>query len=324
MNEFIIYEISALFFMLTIFLLFIFSKHTTRKTLSIKQIEKQMVGDTNVKSKFIIVNGLKMHYLESGRGEPMILIHGWLEFAAFWKPVISQLAEHYHVYAVDLMGHGLSEKSNNNKIIYSTENHAKWIIQFLKEKNIKKAYIVGHSMGGETAAKIAILAPNMLKKLILISAVGLQDNPTLIPLHMQIFANLPFKTPLKWFFSKFTVIHGVKLCIYKENIIDAGFNDDIVAFNTNTKNDALTIVKTTENGLFQDFINDRVSKVTIPTLCLWAENDPLVPPELGEQYHRLLKNSILKVIPKAGHLLPWEQPKEVIYSIISFCKNDNN
>lgn len=319
MNEITIYQIITTLFILAVIFYIIFSKRTIHKELPVKQIEKQMLINTNAKSKFTIVNGVKMHYLEAGKGEPMILIHGWLCYAAFWKPILAELSKKYHIYAIDLIGHGLSEKSINNKINYNTENQAKWIIEFMKKKNIENAYVVGHSMGGETAAKIAILAPDIIKKLVLLCAVGLEENPKLIPLYLRLINDLPVRAPLKWFFSKSIVIPSVNLCLYKNNKINDAFANDIILFNTNRQQDASAIVKTTKDGLFQDFIDERAKNINIPTLCLWAENDDLVPVKLGEQYHKLIKNSILEVIPKAGHLVPWEKPKQVISSITSFC-----
>jgi pimeloyl-ACP methyl ester carboxylesterase len=103
-------------------------------------------------------NGVKIAYFEQGKGEPVVLIHGWLSSAGInWAlPGISALlAKNHRVIALDVRGHGLSDKPTKEDA-YGTEL-VKDVVRLLDHLKIKKAHIVGYSMGG-------IIAGNFLTK----------------------------------------------------------------------------------------------------------------------------------------------------------------
>jgi pimeloyl-ACP methyl ester carboxylesterase len=106
-------------------------------------------------------NGVKIAYFTEGKGEPVVLIHGWLSSAGInWAlPEISgQLAKNYQVIALDVRGHGLSDKPEK-EAAYGLElvEDVKRLLDHLK---IKKAHIVGYSMGGFIAAKFISKHPD--------------------------------------------------------------------------------------------------------------------------------------------------------------------
>ena len=113
-----------------------------------KEIQQEKIGT----SHFVKISGQTLHYLEDGQGEPMILIHGWLCWGAYWKKIIPRVKSTYHVFAPDLLGHGISDKPLDKTCSYGTDAQAERILAFMDALSIKKAYLVGHSMGGEIAA----------------------------------------------------------------------------------------------------------------------------------------------------------------------------
>lgn len=108
-----------------------------------------------------VFNGL--HYFESGKGEPLVLLHAQGTDSTSFENVIPKLAKHYHVYAVDCFGHG---KSLHNPKLYTLKACADAVSDFIREVVKEKAVILGHSSGGLIAAQVAA-ETNLCKRLIL-------------------------------------------------------------------------------------------------------------------------------------------------------------
>lgn len=274
------------------------------------------------KSAFVKVDNLEIHYLEAGSGDPMILIHGWLCSGASWEKVIPVLAEKFHVYAIDLPGHGLSDKPLTDDIRYSTDNQAKWVIGFMDRLSIEKAYIVGHSMGGEIGAKIALAAPQRVKKLVMVDATGLEKNPKIIPFYLRMARGLHLYSPA----FRMAFRTGVKIFLrlsmyYSKNPVDEDFVEQLMLTTFASQKDRKCAIKVTNEGLFKSFIDDRAPAITTPTLLVWGKYDKVVPLSLGKRYHDLIPGSKLVVIDKSGHIVPFEKPQELCKAIFLFCDN---
>jgi pimeloyl-ACP methyl ester carboxylesterase len=106
-------------------------------------------------------NGVKISYLVQGKGEPVVLIHGWMASAALnWEipGIISSLAKNYQVIAIDVRGHGESGKPTKDEA-YGPEL-VEDIVRLLDHLKIKKAHIVGYSMGGIITLKFVAKHPD--------------------------------------------------------------------------------------------------------------------------------------------------------------------
>jgi pimeloyl-ACP methyl ester carboxylesterase len=106
-------------------------------------------------------NGVKIHYTVEGKGEPVLLIHGFAADGTFnWRVpgVVKALADKYQVIVIDNRGHGMSEKPH--EIAKYGEEMAEDAIRLLDHLGIKKAHIVGYSMGGMITAKLLTTHPD--------------------------------------------------------------------------------------------------------------------------------------------------------------------
>jgi pimeloyl-ACP methyl ester carboxylesterase len=119
------------------------------------------------KGKFVsLSDGKKVHYIEKGSGEPVILIHGFMYHTVMWKKNMDALAENFKVYVIDLFGWGFSERLNETE--YSFERYAKQITGFMDALNIQKASLIGQSMGGGISVYVAANNPERINRLILV------------------------------------------------------------------------------------------------------------------------------------------------------------
>tara|TARA_R110000868_G_scaffold221110_1_gene472557 strand:+ start:992 stop:1774 length:783 start_codon:yes stop_codon:yes gene_type:complete len=113
-------------------------------------------------------------YTDSGKGTAIVLLHGFLENQKMWDNYIATFAKKNRVITIDLLGHGETECLC---YVHSMEDNAEAVQAVLAELRIRKAILVGHSMGGYVALAFAELYPDFVKGLVLLNSTAKEDNP---------------------------------------------------------------------------------------------------------------------------------------------------
>ena len=121
---------------------------------------------TDTIKAYASVNGLKIYYEINGTGEPLILLHGGFGNTEMFMPARAALAKNYKVIAVDLQGHGRTADIDRPIVPDSMAND---IAALIKELNLGKTNIVGYSLGGSVALRLAIQHPELLQNVVLVS-----------------------------------------------------------------------------------------------------------------------------------------------------------
>jgi pimeloyl-ACP methyl ester carboxylesterase len=116
-------------------------------------------------SAITIENDL-VHYEALGRGRPVILVHGWLGSWRYWVPTMQHLSGKYRAYALDLWGFGDSGKDINK---YAVKDQVHMLFKFFEGMGIRKAVLVGHSLGAAVCLNFARQYPEFTHRLFLIS-----------------------------------------------------------------------------------------------------------------------------------------------------------
>lgn len=112
-------------------------------------------------------------YTDTGKGTAIVLLHGFLENQKMWDKYIATFAEKNRVITIDLLGHGETECLS---YVHSMEDNAEAVRAVLAELRIRKAVLVGHSMGGYVALAFAELYPDFVKGLVLLNSTAKEDN----------------------------------------------------------------------------------------------------------------------------------------------------
>ena len=113
----------------------------------------RMVNEEELKHHFIEATGLNWHYVEMGRGEPVVLLHGLPESWYSWRYQIPALAEHFRVIAPDLKGYGQSDKRDGN---YSMPGIIRELTALLDAIGLDRYRLAGHDWGGLIASFLAV------------------------------------------------------------------------------------------------------------------------------------------------------------------------
>ncbi|MHC0439290.1 alpha/beta fold hydrolase [Flavobacterium sp. 3-210] len=123
--------------------------------------------------KNILYKNTKISFTDSGKGNAIVMLHGFLENKKMWKEYVELFSEKNRVITIDLLGHGESDCLG---YVHEMEENANAVNEVLKHLNIEKATILGHSMGGYVGLAFAELFPDRIKKLILLNSTSKEDS----------------------------------------------------------------------------------------------------------------------------------------------------
>ncbi|QGR00204.1 alpha/beta hydrolase [Paenibacillus psychroresistens] len=146
------------------------------KDYSDEELVKKLPGFKNGTKK---VNGITIHYVEGGKGEPLFLLPGWPETWYAFHKIMPALAEKYHVYSVDYRGMGSSDKPESG---YDKKTMASDIYALVKKLGYEKINLAGHDIGAPVAYAYAAMYPQATKKLAMMDASHPNDNFLKIPI----------------------------------------------------------------------------------------------------------------------------------------------
>lgn len=122
----------------------------------------------------LLYKNTQISYSDTGKGTAVILLHGFLENKTMWNIYVSELSKKNRIITIDLLGHGETESLG---YIQTMEENADAVHEVLSKLRIRKAILVGHSMGGYVALAFAELYPEKMKGLILLNSTSKEDSP---------------------------------------------------------------------------------------------------------------------------------------------------
>jgi len=123
--------------------------------------------------KSFLYKNTKISYTESGKGSALVFLHGFLENKNMWSSYVNFFNSKFRVITIDLFGHGDSE---NFGYIHTMEDQADMIFALISELRIRKATLIGHSMGGYVALAFGELYPDQVRSLVLINSSTRSDS----------------------------------------------------------------------------------------------------------------------------------------------------
>lgn len=121
----------------------------------------------------ILYKNTKISYSDTGKGNAVVLLHGFLENQTMWQDLVPELRQKNRIITIDLLGHGNTECLG---YVHSMEDNAEAVQAVLTKLRIRKATFVGHSMGGYVALAFAELYPDSMRALILLNSTSNADS----------------------------------------------------------------------------------------------------------------------------------------------------
>jgi pimeloyl-ACP methyl ester carboxylesterase len=262
-------------------------------------------------SKQIEIFGQKIHYLEAGSAsnQTVILLHGLGGDVTNWAMTVPALSGKYHVYVLDQIGFGKSDKPITN---YRVSMLVEFLDVFCKKLGIQKASLVGNSLGGWTAASFALAHPEKVEKLVLVCAAGYTGKRWGGPeMTREALAALNPSTTedFKRLFS---------LILHNKAMLNDQFVESALT-NKFKRGDGYTINSFIESFLRgEDFLDGKAKAIKAPTLALWGKNDGLTPLGIGKAFVEDIQGAQLVVIDNCGHVPQMEKAVEFNAALLKF------
>lgn len=252
--------------------------------------------------KVASVFGENMHYFEGGHGSEVILLHGLGAAKEIWMPTFAALAPKYHVYTIDQIGFGQSDKP---LLDYRIATFSDFLYAFMQGQHISRATLIGNSLGGWIAIEFAAAHPEMVDKLVLVDSGGIPWQPGSAVVNLNPASLGATRMMLESLF-------------YDKKLVTDAFVERVF-LNRIRNNDGYTIQRilagiTAEN----QFEDKKLSSIHAPTLVLWGSNDELIPLTSAEKLRDGIHGATMVVIEQCGHIPEIEKPAEFNKALLEF------
>jgi len=264
------------------------------------------------------VDGLRLHYLDEGAGDPVLLLHGEPTWSFLWRRLVPPLAGHRRVIAPDLLGFGRSDKPTDSGW-YSYDRHVETIARLVAELDLERLTLVVHDWGGPIGLRLAVEHEQRVERLVILdTGIGAGSAPS--------------ETWLR--FAAVVRELGGELDIGR--LVAAGtargLTDDVRAaydapFPTaESKAGALAFPELVPTGPNHPSaaamlrVRDALRRWRKPALVVWGAEDAVLPAHLAERFVELLPNAQGPLLLEgASHFLQEDRPDELAAAILAFA-----
>jgi len=257
-------------------------------------------------------NGIKTNYLEAGKGDPVVLIHGsgpGVTSYANWRLVLPALAENFRVLAPDMVGFGFSERPAN--IEYGVQTWADQVVGLMDTLDLPKAHLVGNSFGGAIALRIATQHPDRVGKLVLMGSMGVPFPITAglerVWGYEPSFENM--RKVLDVFAYSRDLVNDELAEVRYRGSIQPGFQESFAAMFPAPRQRWVEAMCTPE---------DEIRRLPHRTLIVHGREDQVIPVQTSLRLMELIDNADLSVFSHCGHWSMIERTKDFNRSVSEF------
>lgn len=231
----------------------------------------------------------KYNYIEKGEGTPIIVLHGLMGGLSNFEGVFNYFPEKgYKVIIPELPIYSMNILKTNVK------SFAKYVKDFITYKELDQVILLGNSLGGHIGLYHTKMYPEKVAGLVITGSSGLYEN--------AMGDSYPRRGDYDYIQKKAEAV------FYDPKVATKEIVDEVYAM----ANDRLKLVKTlaiAKSAIRHNMAKD-LPKMQTPTCIIWGRNDQVTPPEVAEEFHKLLPNSELYWIDKCGHAPMMEHPEE--------------
>ena len=284
------------------------------------------------KDRYADVNGVRLHYVEQGKGPLILFLHGFPEFWYSWKDLLADFGRDHHAVAVDMRGYNLSSRPETVDA-YRAPVIVEDIRALAVKLKAKKFVLVGHDWGGVIAWAFAAQHPEMLDRLIIINA----PHPTVFSREL---ANNPAQQKASGYFNLFNSPQA------EQTLSQNNFAGMLGAFGSslNEEDRKMYLAAWNRPGGLTGGLNyyraaqlhspaeapagrgaqppaiQPLTPITTPTLVIWGEKDTALLTGNLERLDQFVKPLTIERVPEGSHWVVHEKPEQVIQYMRAFLK----
>lgn len=268
-------------------------------------------------SRYFVVNGHRLHYVDEGRGDVLLFVHGTPSWSFDFRKVIGRLSATHRCIAPDHLGFGLSDKPADYD--YSVQNHSRTLEKFIDSLGLNNITLVVHDFGGPIGINAALNRPELFSRVVILnswlwSAEGEPAfeklkrvlNSPLLPLLYR-YLNFSPRVLLPASFGKNKPAPAIRKH-YTRPFRNPSERFGPLAFARSLVND---------QSWFESLWERRKVLANKPVLLLWGLKDPVLSPAYLEKFRSGFPGAQVITFPTAGHFPQEEVSIEVIKAILS-------
>ncbi|MDH4268637.1 MAG: alpha/beta hydrolase [Deltaproteobacteria bacterium] len=263
--------------------------------------EVLMPQESRMHPQKILIAGLQINFVEEGKGQPILFLHGLGGSWKDWAANLSFFPTFYQAMAIDFPGFGDSDKPETD---YSISWLTTIVEKFLRERKLDQAIVVGHSMGGLVALNLAAQPGSPVKNLVVADVVGIGDKAE--------FLSYALTKKIMGPESRFETFEGLLREEFKamvENFIKGQKPKTSKEFFQSVPKNPLTgkpLLPMTPavqmSASIIDFdIRPQLASIRQPTLILWGSKDPIAPPQDASFLKSKIPQASLEILENCGH-----------------------
>lgn len=238
--------------------------------------------------KYEVIEEDGFNFIEAGKGETLVLLHGLMGELGNWEPVIDFFKDRYHVLAPVLPIYELP------LLTLGVKSLAKYVHKFIKSRKLGQVVLIGNSLGGHVGLVVTLAHQESVKALVLTGSSGLYEN--------AFGGSFPRRESYDYIREK------VEFTFYDPKTATKEMVDEI--FRTvNERSRVIRILALAKSAIRHNMSKD-LSKITIPVSLIWGRQDQVTPPEVAQEFYELLPNAELNWIDLCGHAPMMEHPEK--------------
>ena len=230
----------------------------------------------------------KFKYVEEGKGEPLVLLHGLFGALSNFKDLVDHFKETHRVIIPLLPLYDLTLLET------SVSGLSRFVQKFIEHQKLSNIHLLGISLGGHIGLVYTLKHPELVRSITLTGSSGLFEN--------GMGETYPKRGDYNYVQKK------TELTFYDPKVATKELVDEVFSI-INNRLKALKIIALARSAIRHN-LGDELQDIKIPACLIWGKNDTITPPMVAEEFHRLLHNSELHWIDKCGHAPMMEVPGE--------------
>jgi pimeloyl-ACP methyl ester carboxylesterase len=238
--------------------------------------------------KYEVIEESGFKYVEAGKGETLVLLHGLMGELSNWEATIDYFKDRYHIIVPILPIYELPI------LTLGVKSLSKYTYKFLKFKKLSQVVLIGNSLGGHVGLAFTVAHQTYVKALVLTGSSGLYEN--------AFGGSFPRRESYDYIREK------VAYTFYDPAVATKELVDEVFK-SVNDRSRVIRILALAKSAIRHN-MSKEIPRITIPVSLIWGKQDKVTPPEVATEFHQLLPNSELNWVDQCGHAPMMERPEE--------------